>query len=64
MFAVVRNDPEPLPTPEPTFTIRSTEGHGTWEVSLTEARQIYRGLHESLGMQYRPGDLHLEHPIT
>lgn len=47
MIRVEYEEPSPLPPPPVTFTIRSTEGHGTWRLTEAEARQ----LHERLGTQ-------------
>lgn len=39
--------PDPLPQPPVIFTLRNTEGCGTWSFAENEARQ----LHHALGMK-------------
>lgn len=38
----------PAPPPPVTFVIRSTEGHGTWTLTETEARQLFTGLRDKI----------------
>jgi hypothetical protein len=44
MITVEENKPKPPPPPPIYYIIRSTEGHGTWNLSEKEARELFEGL--------------------
>jgi hypothetical protein len=50
MISVVCEIPAPLPRPPAIFTVRSTEGHGTWKLTEAEARQLHAGLGEQIAV--------------
>lgn len=47
-ISVERHDPPKVKQPPTTYTITHTEGHGTWELTETEAIQLFRELRHLL----------------